>query len=405
MSITYATLNPSDKASNVTLSNGNLTAATSSSAWGVARSTIGKSSGKWYWEYTFTSGAASFLVGVANSSASLTTYVGGDANGWGYYKGGNKYNNNTNSAYGATYAQGDVIGVALDMDGGTITMYKNNVSQGTMYTGLTGTLYAAVSQDLTGQTITCNFGASLMTYTAPSGYNQGLYTAGSSLEAGLVAYYKLDESSGDASDATGGGNTLTNNTGATTYVSSKINNGALFNNTSTKYLWINNSLTFTSTGTRTWSCWVNVSSFAADGYILDNLMSDTSKRFILYSGSDSKIHMFANGNEVTTGVLSTGTWYFVTCTQNGSTFELFLNGTSQGTTTLGGLSYTTSKFWVGQSYATGGNGRSTIDEIGLWRRKLTSSEITQLYNSGSGLQYPFTVTTQSYGALLLRRRR
>lgn len=31
-----------------------------------------------------------------------------------------------------------------------------------------------------------------------------------------------------------------------------------------------------------------------------------------------------------------------------------------------------------------------IDEFGFWRRNLSSSEITELYNSGNGLQYPFT---------------
>lgn len=52
-SVTYATWNPSDKSANVTLSNGNLTATiTANTAFYGARATIGKSSGKWYWEQT-----------------------------------------------------------------------------------------------------------------------------------------------------------------------------------------------------------------------------------------------------------------------------------------------------------------------------------------------------------------
>jgi hypothetical protein len=31
-----------------------------------------------------------------------------------------------------------------------------------------------------------------------------------------------------------------------------------------------------------------------------------------------------------------------------------------------------------------------IDEVGIWSRVLTSTEVTQLYNGGAGLQYPFT---------------
>jgi hypothetical protein len=36
-----------------------------------------------------------------------------------------------------------------------------------------------------------------------------------------------------------------------------------------------------------------------------------------------------------------------------------------------------------------------IDEIGVWSRALTSGEVTQLYNSGAGLQYPFTSNNTS----------
>jgi len=31
-----------------------------------------------------------------------------------------------------------------------------------------------------------------------------------------------------------------------------------------------------------------------------------------------------------------------------------------------------------------------IDELGIWDRVLSASEVTELYNSGSGFQYPFT---------------
>ena len=36
----------------------------------------------------------------------------------------NKYNNNTGASYGATFTTNDVIGVALDLDAGTLTFYK-----------------------------------------------------------------------------------------------------------------------------------------------------------------------------------------------------------------------------------------------------------------------------------------
>ena len=41
-----------------------------------------------------------------------------------------------------------------------------------MYSGLTGTLYPMLVVNSTSATIVANFGATAMTYTAPSGYNQ-----------------------------------------------------------------------------------------------------------------------------------------------------------------------------------------------------------------------------------------
>ena len=39
---------------------------------------------------------------------------------------------------------------------------------------------------------------------------------------------------------------------------------------------------------------------------------------------------------------------------------------------------------LGNSYYYNG----ILDEIGVWDRELTSTEVTELYNSGSGKQYP-----------------
>lgn len=181
MAITYATWNPADKSSNITLSGGDLTATNgASSTWAGVRSTIGVSSGKWYWEYTITvrPGGAQNLDGIGNSSATLTTYVGATGDSWGYYTGGGqKAHSNSFLAYGATYTTGDVIGVALDMDGGTLEFFKNNTSQGVAYnSGLTGTIYAMMSNIENTCASTANFGATALTYSPPSGYNAGLYT-------------------------------------------------------------------------------------------------------------------------------------------------------------------------------------------------------------------------------------
>ena len=168
-SVTYATWNPADKHSTVTLSGSDLIA---DSTGGSVRSTLGKSSGKWYWEVTTTTGAP--MPGIANISASLAAYLGsGGTDSYGWYPGdGNLYFNSAPLVFITTFGAGQVLGFALDMDAGTLAFYKANTLYYTL-TGLTGTQYAGTGYS--GST-TANFGASALTYTPPSGFASGLYT-------------------------------------------------------------------------------------------------------------------------------------------------------------------------------------------------------------------------------------
>lgn len=79
--------NSADKGANVTLSNGDRAAVKITAGFEAARSTIllenMHPSGKLYFEFDHT-GLYSALMGIMNSSASLTAFVGSDANGWGY---------------------------------------------------------------------------------------------------------------------------------------------------------------------------------------------------------------------------------------------------------------------------------------------------------------------------------
>jgi hypothetical protein len=162
-------LNPLDKTASLSVTNANLTASFNA-ANQVCFSTFGVSNGKWYWEVN-PSTTAEDMIGVANAFATRSGYTGSDANGWSYYKtNGNKYNSATGTAYGASYANTDIIGVALNMDTGTLTFYKNNVSQGTAFTGLTGTLFPTLSTAGTGAAQSINFGQRPFQYSAPSGF-------------------------------------------------------------------------------------------------------------------------------------------------------------------------------------------------------------------------------------------
>ena len=170
-SVNYATWNPLAKDISLTLANGNLDASASAAGAGGLISTIAVSSGKWYWEVQPTAGGAALSVGIADLP--LASYVENVAGTYLYLAGGSKrISPSTTTAYGASFTDGDIIGVALDMDAGEVTFYKNNVSQGVAFTGLEGT-FAAWIQDGSNSTAlvsTTNFGQRPFAYTPPTGF-------------------------------------------------------------------------------------------------------------------------------------------------------------------------------------------------------------------------------------------
>ena len=169
----YATLNPLSPtgASARVLRNGNLDFGSSGSANTSAVSTIGVSSGKWYLEVNVGTTPTYHYLGIYNrpdghtasalaliestNSISYNIGVGGTFSGSG------------------TWNIGDVIGIALDLDGGSITWYKNGVSIRTL-TGATlntNTWHAGCTLNAaTSVPSSFNFGQRPFAYPAPSGF-------------------------------------------------------------------------------------------------------------------------------------------------------------------------------------------------------------------------------------------
>lgn len=174
----YSYLDPVKIGYGVVLSNNNLTATFQGQQ--IAMSLFGKTAGKWYWEVTIGNNGGTVSVGVGTINTPLSSVPGSTAASWVYLaSNGNKVHNGTSSAYGATLAAGDVVGVKLDVTTGTLEFLKNNVSQGVAYnTGLAGVgLYPIVGSNGVGtDACTVNFGASAFTYSVPGGYNSGFYS-------------------------------------------------------------------------------------------------------------------------------------------------------------------------------------------------------------------------------------
>ena len=133
----FATLNPlvNNYGEMMALTQGNLTceSTTSSPAWKTAVSTLGMTSGKYYWEVKFVNVHNAYNTGVMGSNVlSANAQNPMNQTGWtGFYNydGGEirTDGNLTTNDYG-TYSTNDIMGVACDMDNYTISFYKNGVA-------------------------------------------------------------------------------------------------------------------------------------------------------------------------------------------------------------------------------------------------------------------------------------
>jgi hypothetical protein len=149
------------------LSNGNLDflAPTTMNAFG----SISVTSGKWYWEI-LNSGTGLSYVGIMDSTITSATDTSWSTQSRAYVSGGSKYNGSS-SSYGSSWAAGDVIGFALDLDSNSLTFYKNGVSQGVAFsTGLIGKEWKPFVYGSSGSGCSANFGQRPFAYTAPSGF-------------------------------------------------------------------------------------------------------------------------------------------------------------------------------------------------------------------------------------------
>ncbi|MFJ7915867.1 MULTISPECIES: SPRY domain-containing protein, partial [unclassified Lysinibacillus] len=161
------TLDPINKGNNVTLKNDNMTAVIVD-AFGTARASLGRSSGKWYYEITFEQ-LTNAMVNVITNESVGTTYNLITSRGY-YSLTGTKWNGaqSISLPYGTVFKAGDTVGVNLNLDGGVLTFYVNDVNQGVAFTDLKtlGALFPAITSGSStgGCTATFNFGATPFKY-------------------------------------------------------------------------------------------------------------------------------------------------------------------------------------------------------------------------------------------------
>jgi Concanavalin A-like lectin/glucanases superfamily len=224
------------------------------------------------------------------------------------------------------------------------------------------------------------------------GQNWISVAAGSSLLIGLAGYWKLNEASGARADSSGTGNTLTEVGGTISSTTGKIGDCP---DTIATAKWLERA---TNT-----SLQMGDVDFTIAGWFYMTALTPSRDLFRLDNGSvfdyDIYYHLGTGqfrfyfdksaGGSVDLGTAITpnlNTWYFVVATHDSvnDLASIYWNGVlkgqlpvSGGTTITGGATFKVSS----------DTGR--VDECGLWKRVLSASEITTLYNGGAGITYPF----------------
>ena len=208
----------------------------------------------------------------------------------------------------------------------------------------------------------------------------------------LIAYYKLDGNSNDSVGSKNGTDTsITYSSGA-----GKINNGATTTNGR-----ITNADASFKIDVMSVSLWVKSSGFGAS--------------YRLLCASQQKWSLFAFDNVLgsydwaavafkSTGVnIADGNWHHCVLTYNSGVANgsnIYLDGSLSlnFTCTSSGTAQPLKMF---SDAVSSQNASCSIDEVGIWSRNLSSGEVTQLYNSGAGLTYPFSSTSQNSNFFLM----
>jgi hypothetical protein len=215
----------------------------------------------------------------------------------------------------------------------------------------------------------------------------------SSLLTGLIAYWKLNETSGNVASEVGTfPGTATG--GTPTYdASGKLDRCLTF--AGAEYMSMGTTSSLKPTSAFSVSAWFKTS---GSGYkcIVSNYVYDvdvwgwgitteaTKIRAAIGNGTSSVV---ADGVTTVTG----GAWFHAVITFDGSYLRLYINGTQDGS-----FPYAVPIGYIaGSDFEVGGRDggaaplTGSVDEVGYWNRALTTGEITSLYNSGTGITHPF----------------
>ncbi|MBM2818296.1 MAG: Beta helix protein, partial [Parcubacteria group bacterium] len=209
--------------------------------------------------------------------------------------------------------------------------------------------------------------------------------ASADIATGLTAHWKMDETTGIvAVDSTG------TNTGAVsgaTWATGKLNNALSFNGTS-DYVNVGNGSSLNITGTISISVWVKrLGTSSGEGHIVSKWHPLGTYALTGASGNpnfyltDGTSYPSARGTS-----LLLNTWHHIVSVYDGSSLKLYQDGVLKMTTTtsITPRSSPSSNLFIGARSDGASNFLGLLDDIRIYSRALSATDITELYNYTGG---------------------
>jgi len=238
-------------------------------------------------------------------------------------------------------------------------------------------------------------------------------SAQAALTDNLVSYWKLDEASGNAADSVGS-NTLTNNN-TVPFSAGKINNGADFEDADAESFSITDAaqsgLDFSDEFTVAF--WYKPESVPVASIVFLNkwLASGNQRSYeaLVSPAVDTGNIRFtvtwsttgAGGGSTNQVAIESGThfdadtWHHLAVTKSGTSVTAYVNAVgASGSGSNGTIFNGSADIYVSSAGGAGNFIDGMADEYGLWSRALSSAEIEELYNAGSGCSYPFSCAVE-----------
>jgi hypothetical protein len=205
---------------------------------------------------------------------------------------------------------------------------------------------------------------------------------------GLVAYWKLDEASGDRSDSIGGNHLTDNNTVSSAL--GKLGNAADFVAGNTEFLRKTTTLdAMNFSGSFTFDMWVYPTANAFS-IPVERGSAGSNGWTLEFTGTQIYLATY-DPTSTALDTINRDEWTYVLADFDDAGNQIGItknNGTPVTTSRTEPVGQPTTQFTLGRAGGQGYTGR--LDEAGLWARVLSSAERAARYNSGAGLSYPFS---------------